>query len=384
MLLERNQALVGLLAAAAIGVGTIFAVFLSAGAFVAGYPVQAEFANAAGIGSGDDVLVAGVRAGKVTDVRLVGDRIVIDLSTTAELPVDSRARIVNKNVLGARAVELVAGDDWDRLLEDQEDPRIPLERTDVPVDLPELGDETVALLRDADAASFADLVVSLADVTEDQREEVGALLDGLQEFAGIVADDRDDLRTLIEDSETVVGALADRDDELVRIMDAFGTTVDELAARREAIRRLLADVRDASSLTADLLGEERAALDRVLGEVDVLLDLVDRHQVDIAHAVAYGGVAFEGFASVGRSGTADNPYWGNILVSGVGEVGIDAAFGCGGAIDDMLDEIFGPSECPEEDPPPAADDADTSAAAGIEAPPARRLAAFFTPPGTAR
>lgn len=370
MLLERSQVIIGLVAAAVIGVGTIFAVFLSAGAFQAGYPVTAEFSNAMGLAKGDDVLVAGVRAGTVTGIRVEGDRIVADLAVRPELPVDSRARIINKNMLGTRAVELVAGDDWDRLLGEADDATISLERTDVPVTLPELGDETVALLRDADAEAFTTLIGSLADVTDGQREEVGQLLDGLRDFSHVIAEDEQELVAFLQHSGTVVDALADRDREIVRIVDAFGSTLDEFATRREQLRALLTEVGEASRLTADLLEDEGARIDRVLHEVDAILDLLDQHQVDISHAVAYGGVAFDGFASVGYSGgpaKIPNPYWGNILTSGVGEFGLDAGFGCGGAVDTFLDQIFGPAECPEDDPPPEEQEESDAGASGVGA-----------------
>lgn len=350
MLLERNQALVGLIAAIVIAAGTVFAVVLSAGAFVSGYPVAVEFENAAGITSGDHVLVAGVRAGQVTDVRISDGLIVVEVHTTAELPLDSSAAIVNKNLLGARAVELVAGRDWDRLLEDDPLATIPVERTRVPVDVPELGDATVELLQDADATALTELITSLADVTEGQRDEVGRLLDGLSDVGQLVAEDRESLVALIANARTVVDAVEDRDDDLVRTIDAFGSTVDELSARRESIRSLLTGTRDAAQLSGDLLREHRDELDRVLHEADALIAIVDRHQVDLAHAVAYGGVAFSGFASVGKSGEADNPYWGNILTSGVGMAGIDAFAGCGGVLDQILDQLLGPAECPELEP----------------------------------
>lgn len=350
MLLERNQAVVGLVAAAIIAVSTVFAVGLSAGAFIAGYPVAVEFENAAGIIPGDDVLVAGVRAGQVTDVRIDGGHIVIEVHTTAELPVDSSAAIVNENLLGARAVELTAGADWDRLLENDPLARIPLDRTRVPVDVPELGDATVDLLRDADAGALAELITSVADITEGQRDEVGRLLDGLADVGQLVTEDRESLIALVDRAHTVVDAVEDRDDDLVRTIDAFGATVDELSARRERIRSLLTGTHDTAALTGDLLRDHRSEIDRVLDEADALVAIIDRHQVDLAHAVAYGGVAFSGFASVGKSGPADNPSWGNILTSGVGEAGIDAFAGCGGVIDQILDQLLGPAECPEQEP----------------------------------
>ena len=84
MLLERNQFLVGLIAAVLIGVGTVFAVFATGGAFVKGFPVSAEFTDAAGLSPGDFVFVAGVRSGQVTGVRIEGDHVVADFTLTSE------------------------------------------------------------------------------------------------------------------------------------------------------------------------------------------------------------------------------------------------------------------------------------------------------------
>jgi phospholipid/cholesterol/gamma-HCH transport system substrate-binding protein len=355
MLLERDQALVGVVAAILIAVGTLFAVGLTAGAFTPGYPVRAEFTNAAGITAGDDVLVAGFRAGVVTDVRLEDGRILVELKTTAELPTDTSAAIVNENLLGARALELHAGSGWDELLEDAADPTIPLARTHVLVDVPELGDETVALLRDADTDALTRVITSLADVTEGRRDEVGRLLDGLSEVSAMVAQDRRSLTTLVDRGETVAATLATRDDDLVRIIDHFGATVARLSDRRDRLRTLLEDTGDTARLTADLVGDHREELDRILAELDAVVAIVDRHQVDLAHAVAYGGVAFSGFASVGRSGTVDNPDWANILTSGIGPAGIDAFAGCGGVLDQLLDQVLGPAECPQQDPAPQPD-----------------------------
>lgn len=348
MILERNQVVVGLIFAAFIAAGTVFAIGFSDDVFQSGYPVEIELANAEGLQAGDDVLVAGLRGGKVVDVRIDGDHVAVRARVTTEVPVDSSARLVLRNFVGKRALEIVTGDDWDDLLQDADDPVIPLERTSGLVDLPDLADQTVNLLRDADTDALQALITSLADVTEGQRDEVGQLLDGVQRLSGVLADKRDALAQLIDRSEDLVDAAADRDQQIVTIIDEFGSTLDVLNRNREELTRLLEETAGASSVTAELVREERQRLDRVLNELHEVLEIVDDHQVDLAHTFAYGGVSFHGFSEVARSGEQDNPYWGNILTTGIGDAGIDAFAGCGGMIDQFLDQIFGPAPCPEE------------------------------------
>lgn len=341
MLLERRQTVVGAVVAAVLAAGTAWAVLLSAGALVGGDEVVVEFASADGLEAGDHVLVAGVRSGQVTDVDIAGDRVEVRLRTTAELPHDTAARVVTRNALGARAVRLEPGDDWDQLLTDGE-ARIPLERTAVSIDLPDLADETTAVLEDADADALTELVVALADVTEDQARPLEELLDGLDRVGGTVAARKDDLADFLADTGALVGVLNDADDDLLRAIDEVGGVVAALDERRGDLVALLETTPRLASSAADLLTEERDRIDRSLDEIAGILAIVDAHQVDVAHALAYGGVAFEGFASVGRSAGQPNPYWGNVLTASVGPIGTEALGGCGGVIDQVLDELLGP------------------------------------------
>jgi phospholipid/cholesterol/gamma-HCH transport system substrate-binding protein len=361
MLLERNLAWVGVIAAAVIGLATVFAIAVTEDLFRRGDRIVAEFANSEGLQPGDDVLVAGVRAGAVDDVRLEGDRVVVEMVVETDLPRDSAARVVLRNMLGRRSVELLAGRDWEHLLGDEDDPRIPIERTTSLVDIPDLGDETVALLRDADVDALETLIVALADVTEGQRDEFGQLLDGLSRFAHMLSEQREDLRELIVRAEVVVDVAADSDDDLVAIIDDFGATLDTLAQRRGELQDFLHATASSTHRVADLVSDERQRIDRVLAELHEVLEIADRHQVDIAHSMAYGGVAFYGFSQIGRQGEEDNPYWGNIMTTGVGQLGIDAIAGCDGIVDRFLDEVFGEAECPEDDGPAGEQEGDGAA-----------------------
>jgi phospholipid/cholesterol/gamma-HCH transport system substrate-binding protein len=350
MLIERSQFVVGLVVGALLLAGTAYAVTLQAGALSPGTDIVVEFADANGVESGAPVQVAGVRQGQVQGVELAGDRVEVTLRTPAELSADTRARITTTNALGARAVALDTGSDWSRLLNDEDEPRIPLERTEQLVDLPGVTDETVEMLAESDTEAAAELFTSLADVTEDQREDLERLLDGLASVGAVVEDNQDDLETFLDDTNALLEVVGDADEDLLRTIDGVGETVAALNERRRELVEFVASTASFSTTTADLVTEERERIDRILDEVAELLALVDEHQVDLAHSVAYGGVSFEGFASVAQSQGQDNPYWGNIFTTGAGQFGVDAFAGCGGVLDQLLDTVIAPGpECPEDE-----------------------------------
>ncbi len=343
MLLERNQVIIGLVVMVVLAIGTAFAVGASGGMFKPGEEVQAEFADAAGLGSGDFVFVAGVRVGEVLDVTIDGDIARATFTVTSDgVPADSGAAIFVRNTLGKRAIRLEPGDSSEYLTGGDV---IPVDRTTTPVDLPELGDRSAELLGQVNVDALQDLVTALADVTEGNREDVTALLDGLDKVTAVVSDRKEELGSLIDRAEVLIDAAADKDQDIVRIIDAFGSTLDRLAARRDDITRLLRETASTTDITADLIADRRTQLDRILGELDQDLQIVDDHQVDLAHALAYAGVGVRGFSSIAYQGgpaKADTPGWGNVFVTGLGEAGVQALLGCGGTLDDALTQLLGP------------------------------------------
>ncbi|MBW3662425.1 MAG: MCE family protein [Actinobacteria bacterium] len=346
MLIERNQVLIGIIAVVLLLAATAFAVGLSGGAFKAGIPLKAQFTDAAGLEAGDFVFVAGVRTGEVDTVEIVKDHVEVDfrLDTEASVPSDSIAVIFLSNTLGKRAIKVVPGDpDSPPLQEGNEVGSVESNRT--PVDFPELGDETVELLGGTDVEALQEVTTAVADITEGLREDVADLLDGVERITRVISERRTELADVIDRAHVVIDAAAQKDQEIVAIIDDFAVVLDTLVRRRSDVERLLRETAATSDIAADLVEDRRAQIDRVLDELAADLQIIDRHQVDLAHVFAYAGVAVDGFASIGYSGgpaKLDNPAWGNVFTTSLGNVGIEALFGCGGDLDRLLTEILGP------------------------------------------
>lgn len=340
-MLERNQTVIGVIAAIVVTIGTIFAVGATGGLFVPGQRIQAEFEDAAGLGSGDFVFLAGVRVGQVTDVWIEQDGVVAEFAVEVDMvPEDSAVAIILQSTLGKRALRLDPGSSSTPLAEGDR-----ITRTSTPIDLPELGDRGAELLGEVDIDALQLLTTALADVTEGQRENVADLLDGVQRVSDVLVTRKDDLRRVIDRAQSVVNTAAESDQEIVTIIDEFSTVLDTLLARQADIDRLLATTASTTDLTADLLEERRTQLDQVLAELHLDLEVLDAHQVDLAHFLGMSGVAFEGFAAIGYGfgeERIDTPAWGNVFATNLGQVGIPALLACGGTLDDIFTALLGP------------------------------------------
>jgi len=346
--LERNQMLIGTIAAAAILASVLGGLAVQGGIFRPGFSLDVEFANAAGLSPGDHVLVAGARVGTVDAMTLGTDRVIATMTVDAELPKDTRAKILLRTLVGARAVELIAEGDWDDLLGPGD--TIPVEHTDLPVDLPEFSEVSEDLLSQSDTAAFDEFLVAVTEILRGQRTQVSSLIEGGRRLSAVVSDQEQDVRRLIKGLRVVGEALAARDKELATIVDDFGEVVGALAVRRDELRRFLRGTNAAAGAAADLVRDERAQLDSILSDVHVVADVLSRNQLNFAEALAYAGDAIEGFASISYAGAQRVP-WGYVYTSSLGTAGVDAISGCGGLIDRYLDQTFGPDprSCAEQD-----------------------------------
>ena len=79
----------------------------------AGYQIEAEFGNVAGLSVGDDVILSGIKVGSVTGSRLDADTYSALVTLTIEdgitLPDDSSARITASSLLGGNYLEIMPG-----------------------------------------------------------------------------------------------------------------------------------------------------------------------------------------------------------------------------------------------------------------------------------
>lgn len=86
---------------------------------VTGYDVTATFLKVGGLERGSDVRVSGINVGTVTDQRLDPQtfeaKVTMSISADVTLPTDTTAAIVSDGLLGGKYINLVPGQDAERI-----------------------------------------------------------------------------------------------------------------------------------------------------------------------------------------------------------------------------------------------------------------------------
>lgn len=338
---ERNPVAIGAVVVVLIASFTAAALMLNSGALADRYSVSATFPDSAGITPGSQVKVAGITSGEVESVRQKGTEVEVVLAVDAgiELPADTRADIVVDTLLGSKSVRLVPGDRWDDLL--QEDAVIT--ETSTPTEALDLQNIGTPLLEETDGEAIDTLIDTVLEITEGKRDDVTDILDGLEDLAVTVNTREQEARDLVDATQSLTATLDERDEDLLDAVDDLNVVVETLAQRRVELVTLLEQTTEAATRISDLVEGNQPELDRILDELHADLEIVGRHQVDLAQSVALVSSAIQGFASVGFSGPEDTPnQWANLYTQLIGPVGPDILLGSCGALDTALDLALGP------------------------------------------
>jgi phospholipid/cholesterol/gamma-HCH transport system substrate-binding protein len=299
-LAERNQIVVGAIALVAVllvSVGAFFAEdlrFLGGGT---GY--RAHFVESAGLVPGDQVQVAGVQVGEVTDVRLDRGRVLVHFRVDGVRVGDAtHAAIKIRTLLGDKYLALSTAGPG------EQDPAVPIpvERTDTPFQIPDTLGELATTVEKIDTAQLAGSFRVLSDAFSGTPEHVGEALTGLSRLAETIASRDDELATLLASTSDVSDALAERDDEVARLVADGSRLLEELQRRRDAISALLRGTEDLAEQLSGLVDDNQEQLRPALEELDRVTTVLADNQDNLSRGVAAMALYSRAFTNVVGNG----------------------------------------------------------------------------------
>ncbi|WP_067657401.1 MCE family protein [Nocardia harenae] len=261
---------------------------------------EAEFAQAAGIRTGDQVTLAGVPVGTVAATELTGDRVLVTFAVNSDVPLGNStgAAIKLTTLLGARYVELRPAGDG--VLADD---RIPLERTEVPYDLQTALDNATVTFDRIDAGQIGDSLNTLAAQLQGVPSVLPAMLANIRALATIIGDRRGEMSALLAASRQLTGLMTDQQANLAAIMTQGRDLLTEIVARRDAVVRLMDATRRLADQVGTLVTQDRPAVDTLLAGLDGLLGSLARNDALLRNLLEILPIPIRNFANA--SGTAN-------------------------------------------------------------------------------
>jgi phospholipid/cholesterol/gamma-HCH transport system substrate-binding protein len=275
-----RTALVGL---AVLGLGVVTAMNArSLPVLGDGTTYAAEFSEAAGLFEGNDVRIAGVKVGRVSDVRLRGDHVLVSFKAKgAWLGDTTGAAIRLKTVLGQKYLAL---DPQGEATLDPNTP-IPRSRTTVPYDVLTAFDELSSTVDKIDTTQLAKSFDTLSATLANTPQSVRAALTGLSRLSDTLASRDHQLSTLLANTRTVSRTLVDRDAAVQQILDDGNQLLEEVSRREGAITALLDGSRQLATELSGLITDNEGQLGPLLTQLDQLTSMLQRNQDALAAGI---------------------------------------------------------------------------------------------------
>jgi phospholipid/cholesterol/gamma-HCH transport system substrate-binding protein len=305
--------LIGAITGASFGVGLLHLLEHT-------YDVRVEFADASGLRAGDSVRVAGVKVGRVVDVKADRDNglVIVDLVVNhgTHLGPQTQADIALETLLGSKYVRL-KGPVVQPYLEDlpKNDSRrtIPVERTTTPFDIFNLARVATNGIQQLNTTELNQMINDFADITQGKQQSVADLVDGLDKVSTAINSRNAELSDLLDRADTLSQTLADKDQTLVALIDQSKKILDLLASRRDELTKALGAGSDAVTELARIIGDHEVQLDQILSTLHPTLDVVAANQQQIDTALAWLGPGFYQQSLAGTNGP-----WLDIFVRSLG------------------------------------------------------------------
>jgi phospholipid/cholesterol/gamma-HCH transport system substrate-binding protein len=246
----------------------------------AGDTYQAAFTDASGLKPGDGVQVAGVDVGRVDEIEIAQDHVVVHFEVTepAAFGPRSGASIEVLNMLGEKYLELHPAGTGQMA----EDTLIPRSRTQPAYDIVNaLGDLTTTT-QQIDTGRLSQALGTLSDTLRGSSDEVRGSLRGLSRLTRTIAGRDAELQTLLHRAHTTAQILDSRKSQLTTLMRDGELLLAELKRRREVIHRLLVGTSELARQLTGLVRDNEEELEPALRRLRVVLGVLqdNRRRID--------------------------------------------------------------------------------------------------------
>ncbi|MEU5948460.1 MCE family protein [Micromonospora sp. NPDC047465] len=280
------------------------------GAFPAGgVTYRARFTDATGLLPGDDVRIAGVRVGRVGDIRVVDDTVAeVSFTVRDEVPLATsvRAKIRYRNLVGQRYLALTEGPGDRRPL--RPDGLIPVDQTTPALDLTVLFNGFRPLFTALNPEDVNKLAYEIIQVLQGEGGTVASLLRRTASLTNTLADRDAVIGRVITNLNTVLATLATRDRDLDRAIRQLQQFVSGLATDRTAIGEALVNLGDLTGATSSLLREVRPPLAADVRALDQLAGTLNRNSAVIDSTLGRLPERYESLTRVASYGSWFNFY----------------------------------------------------------------------------
>ncbi|GAB2746285.1 MCE family protein [Salinifilum aidingensis] len=314
---QRNPFTIGLAGMVVLVLAFLLAMNFERLPLVGGKAYSAEFSEAAGLASGNEVRVAGVRVGEVTGVELAGDRVRVDFRVSDTWLGDRTAAAIKvKTLLGQKFLAL----DPKGSQELNSSKPIPLQRTMAPYDVMEAFSDLSTTVDKVDTDQLARSFRTMSETFAGTPDDVRGALDGLSQLSQTIAKRDAKLKELLSNTEKLSKTVSDRNAEFERLLQDGNLLLQEIRSRRDSVHSLLQGTRELSQQLTALIDENNQQIGPALEQLDRVTKMLQRNQDNLDRSLEKFAPFTRLFANVLGNGRWFDTYICGLLPPAVGPI----------------------------------------------------------------
>lgn len=297
-----------------------------------GTEYRAEFSDASGLVPGEEVRVAGIKVGQVTDITLGRARAVVTFRIKGvDLPDATTAGIEVKTLLGQHFLSL--------------DPAgsgkmpagavIPLARTSTPINIVPAFQRLTTQQQEIDTEQVAAAFDALSETLTRTAPEMTETLRGLSRISRSVSQRDEEIRELFARTSFVSGVVAERDADIAALITDTDTVLAELDRRRATITRIIAGTTALARQLSGLVADNHEQLEPALNQLNGVLAVLRKNRTNLDEILKVGAVYGREFANVGGSGR-----WFDASIKAPRAISLCSTGGLPGGVATLLDSVL--------------------------------------------
>ncbi|MBU3687461.1 MAG: MCE family protein [Mycobacterium sp.] len=272
---------------------------------------SAEFTQAAALLPKNPVTVAGIPVGTVTGMKLVGDRVRVDMKVqnNVKLGKDTRAVIMVTTILGSRYLALYPGGDGSL-----PDNTIDLDHTDVPYDLQQALQDVAVNYGEVDTDDLARAVELLGKQIESMPPLIPRAMDNLKKLSTVMADRREQFGSMLKTMDLVTTTLRRQQSSIGSMVRQGQELLGEFVMRRAAFHAMVQSLTSLVTVLDGTIVEDRPKLEALLTDIKRLSGLLAQRDDMLRNILQSAPVALRGVANASGTGNALDTTFTNGLV----------------------------------------------------------------------
>ncbi|WP_345783234.1 MCE family protein [Actinomycetospora termitidis] len=274
-----------------------------------GATYTARFGEAAGVQPDDDVRVAGIRVGTVTDVALDGNDVVISFKAPdAWIGDQTRASIEIKTLLGQKYIAL--DPEGGEAL--NPDVAIPRSRTTAPFDVIQAFSDLTTTVEGLNTDQLGTSLDTLSQTLDGASGPIRPALDGLSRLSRTISSRDQELAKLLANTRATTQVLADRNRDVELLIQNGNLLLGELRSRKAAIDDLLNGTIALSNQLRGLVADNRATLGPTLDSLNGVLTTLQANSANLENGIRLLAPFVRVFANVVGNGRWFDAYICNL------------------------------------------------------------------------